>query len=111
MILRLEKCGYECHVAATWSDVYSEGYCFRCLPYTDREVEMARKMMRANTLSREEYQKRFLTFEFLPSHQETLKNAVLQNPAFLPSLRLVKYWFTAHMFTNSIPEALLDELI
>ena len=72
---------------------------------------MARKMMRANTLSREEYQKRFLTFEFLPSHQETLKNAVLQNPAFLPSLRLVKYWFTAHMFTNSIPEALLDELI
>lgn len=91
--------------------MYREGYCFRLLPYTDREVEMARKMMRANTLTQEDYHQRFLSFEFLPSHQATLKNAMLQNAAFLPAIRLVKYWFTAHMFTNSIPEALLDELV
>ena len=108
---RLEKRGYECHVASGLIDVYCEGFCFRLLPYTEREVEMASRMVRSKELSPEEYRRRFLQFEFLPPHQAILKNATLQNPAFLPALRLFKLWASAQMLTQSIPEVLLDELM
>ena len=108
---RLEKRGYECHVASGCIDVYREGFCFRLLPYTEREVEMASRMVRSKELSPEEYRRRFLRFEFLPPHQTVLKNATLQNPAFLPALRLFKLWASAQMLSQSIPEVLLDELM
>ena len=51
---RLEKRGYECHVASGFIDVYRDGFCFRLLPYTEREVEMASRMVRSKELSPEE---------------------------------------------------------
>lgn len=107
----LEKLGYECHATRCALDVYHEGYCFRLLPYTDREVDMAGKMLRSHSLEEEDYQRRFTHFEFLPPHQTVLKNAMLQNPAFLPAIRLFKLWAAAHMFSQVIPEALMDELV
>lgn len=110
-MISLEKLGYECHATRCALDVFHEGYCFRLLPYTDHEVEMASKMVKSHSLDEADYQRRFTAFEFLPPHQTVLKNAMLQNPAFLPAIRLFKLWAAAHMFSQVIPEALLDELV
>ena len=101
----------ECHVTHDFCDVISNGFLFRFVIFTDREEALLRHHLAQQTLQLEAFQESFLQQTFLPSHVALLKNEALQNPAFLPCVRLAKLWVSSQMLSHSIPEYLIEELV
>ena len=108
---RLEKKGEECHATRDFCDVMRHGFVFRLVIFTDREEARRKYRLSHGTLSAKEFQEQFLQHSFLPSHTALVKNQALQNPAFLPAVRLAKLWAASQMLSHGVPEFLLEELM
>ena len=108
---RLEKKGEECHATRDFCDVMRHGFVFRLVIFTDREEALRKYRLSHGTLSAKEFQEQFLQHSFLPSHTALVKNQALQNPAFLPAVRLAKLWAASQMLSHGVPEFLLEELM
>ena len=108
---RLEKKGEECHATQDFCDVMYHGFVFRLVIFTDREEALRKYRLSHEMLSLKDFQRQFLQHSFLPSHITLVKNMALQNPAFLPAVRLAKLWLASQMLSHSIPAFLLEALL
>lgn len=106
LMYSLERKGMECLVNRDYLDIVYEGSVLRFRCCTSREVQLYSKLNKNN-----EYLKDCLYYGFMTNHTFTIKNMSLQNPSFIPCLRLAKLWMAANNLIASIPSYLLELLL
>lgn len=87
-------------------DIIYEGSVLRLRCCTAREVQLYSKLNKTG-----EYLQQLLQFGFMNYHTFTIKNMSLQNPSFIPCLRLAKLWLSANYLSSSIPSYLLELML
>ena len=100
---RLEKKHVECLVNRDYLDVVLEGSILRFRCCTTRETQLYSKLP-----NNEESLKQRLFYSFMSNHTFTIKNMSLQNPSFVPCLRLVKLWLSGNLMSASIPAFIIE---
>lgn len=87
-------------------DVVCEGSVLRFSCCTTREVQMYSRLVKNGKNLQER-----LFYGFMTNHTFTVKNMSLQNPSFIPCLRLTKLWMSANYLSSSIPSFIVELLL
>lgn len=103
---RLAKAGRECVVARGALDLFHRGKLYRLRACSDREAALLPRLSR----SRPEIRGEIVELLVAPPHVAAVKNAALQNPAFLPAVRTLRLWADSHLLSGALP-AMLGEMI
>ena len=103
---RLAKAGHECVVAHGALDLFHQGKLYRFRACADREAALLPRLVRSQPQIRGE----IVELLVAPPHFAAVKNAALQNPAFLPAVRTLRLWADSHLLSGAIP-AMLGEMI
>ena len=93
----------ECLVNRDYLDVVLEGSILRFRCCTTREIQLYSKLPK-----NEETLKQTIFYSFMSNHTFTMKNLALQNPSFVPCLRLVRLWLSGNLISASIPSFIID---
>ena len=103
---RLAKKGLDCVATQTSLDLVYRGRLHRFLACTDREATLLPRVYRARPQTRGE----IVELLVAPPHCAAVKNAALQNPAFLPAVRTLRLWADSHLLSAACP-AMITEMI
>lgn len=96
----------ECIATTKSLDIFLEGTVFRCIACTDYENSLLPRLVK----NQPDLRHQFISLLICPPHFTAVKNASLQNPAFLPAIRLLRLWADSHLLSYAFP-AILSEIL
>ena len=96
---------------------HTSGFTFRLRIHHDREQTLLERQLKNKTISpREREEAAFALFSYKktfvqqPRLTQALRSLCTRLPLLSPTIRLVKYWFTSHLFSAQISEELIELL-
>ena len=104
---RVRRRGWECFPAKNTIDVFSRGKCFRFLVTCDQINALLPREYRSHPDLRGE----LIDLTVSPSHFAAVKNAALQNPAFIPAVRTLRLWADSHLLSEALPAGIGELLV